>query len=176
MGDDRLTRLRLCADFKARRQGRLQVLNALEALGQGGEPVDGDVGLGASRCSPCPFVERLGHRASGQTRRLASMDHRISSGSCSNMPSPFMRLEVTSASWQSGSRWLQRTSPGGGSWVCLRDPSCPREISASASSTSTLPWGRSPRARRRFPLLVASSLGRTEKRLGAGGLCLPTLS
>jgi hypothetical protein len=42
MGDDRLMRLRLCADFEAHHQGRLQFLEALEAMGQGGEPVGGD--------------------------------------------------------------------------------------------------------------------------------------
>jgi hypothetical protein len=39
MGDDRLMRLHICADYEARRQGCLQVLGALEAMGQGGKPV-----------------------------------------------------------------------------------------------------------------------------------------
>jgi hypothetical protein len=33
MGDDRLMRLHLHANYEARRQGRLQVLGALEAMG-----------------------------------------------------------------------------------------------------------------------------------------------
>jgi hypothetical protein len=46
MGDDRLMRLHLRADYEARRQGRLQVLGTLEAMGQGGEPVGGVVCFG----------------------------------------------------------------------------------------------------------------------------------
>jgi hypothetical protein len=71
---------------------------------------------GASWRSPGPFIERSGRRASGQICRLTSTDHRIPSNSCSNMPSPFEQLEAMSASWQTGSGWLQRTSPGSGSW------------------------------------------------------------
>jgi hypothetical protein len=55
------------------------------------------------------------------------------------MMSPFEQLEAMGASWQTGSRWLQRTSLGGGSGDCRRDPSHPGGISASASSTSMLP-------------------------------------
>jgi hypothetical protein len=41
MGDDHLARLHLYANYESRRQVRLQVFNALEAIGQGGEPVGG---------------------------------------------------------------------------------------------------------------------------------------
>jgi hypothetical protein len=60
-----------------------------------------------------------------------------------------MQLEVMGASWRTSSRWLQRTSPGDGSWASRQDPSRPGGISVSASSTSMLPRGRSQRARRR---------------------------
>jgi hypothetical protein len=43
MGDDCLTHLRICADYESHRQIHLQVLNALEVIGQGGEPVGGVV-------------------------------------------------------------------------------------------------------------------------------------
>jgi hypothetical protein len=46
MGEDRLVRLRLHADYESRLQARLQVLDALEAIGQVGERVDGDIGFG----------------------------------------------------------------------------------------------------------------------------------
>jgi hypothetical protein len=46
MGDDRLARLHLRADYESRRQIRLHVLNALEAMGQGGEPVGGVICFG----------------------------------------------------------------------------------------------------------------------------------
>jgi hypothetical protein len=46
MGDDCLVRLRLRADFEAHRQGRLQFLGALEAMGQGGELAGGDYYFG----------------------------------------------------------------------------------------------------------------------------------
>jgi hypothetical protein len=46
MGDDCLMHLGLCTDFEARRQGRLQFLATLEAMGQGGEPVGGDYCFG----------------------------------------------------------------------------------------------------------------------------------
>jgi hypothetical protein len=46
MGDNRFVRLRLRADFEARRQGRLQFLVTLETMGQGGEPVVGDYCFG----------------------------------------------------------------------------------------------------------------------------------
>jgi hypothetical protein len=42
-------------------------------------------------------------------------------------------------SWQTGTLWLPRKSPGGGSWGFRRDPSRLEEISTSASSKSTLP-------------------------------------
>jgi hypothetical protein len=43
MDDDHLARLHLRANYESRRQVRLQVLNALEAIGQGGELVGGFV-------------------------------------------------------------------------------------------------------------------------------------
>jgi hypothetical protein len=46
MGDDRLVCLHLRADFEALRQSCLQVLGALEAMGQGGEPVGGVICFG----------------------------------------------------------------------------------------------------------------------------------
>jgi hypothetical protein len=46
MGGDHLVCLRLRADFGARHQGRLQLLGALEAMGQGGEPAGGDCCFG----------------------------------------------------------------------------------------------------------------------------------
>jgi hypothetical protein len=46
MGDDRLVRLRLRADYESRRQVRRQVLDALEAIGKVGEPKVGDNGFG----------------------------------------------------------------------------------------------------------------------------------
>jgi hypothetical protein len=41
MGDDRPKRLCLRTDFEAHRQGRLQFLATLEAMGQGGVPTGG---------------------------------------------------------------------------------------------------------------------------------------
>jgi hypothetical protein len=46
MGDDRLVRLRLRAVYESRRQARRQVLDALEAIGQVGEPEVGDISFG----------------------------------------------------------------------------------------------------------------------------------
>jgi hypothetical protein len=41
MGDNRPEHLHLRADFEAHRQGRLQFLATLEAMGQGGAPAGG---------------------------------------------------------------------------------------------------------------------------------------
>jgi hypothetical protein len=46
MGDNHLVHLHLRTDFEARRQGCLQFLATLEAMGQGGEPVVGDYCFG----------------------------------------------------------------------------------------------------------------------------------
>jgi hypothetical protein len=46
MGDDRLMHLRLRAVYESRRQARRQVLDALEAIGQVGEPEVRDIGFG----------------------------------------------------------------------------------------------------------------------------------
>jgi hypothetical protein len=97
--------------------------------------------LGALKRFLSPFGMWTGHGTSGHSRPPASTDHQISSSSCGSTLSPFERLEAMGTSWQTGSRWLQRTSLGGGSGVCHQDPSRPGEISVSASSTSTLPWG-----------------------------------
>jgi hypothetical protein len=134
------------------------------------------IDLGALKRFLSPFDVWTGHGTSGQSRPPASTDHQIPSSSCGSTLSPFEQLEAMGASWQTGSQWLQRTSLGGGSGVCRQDPSRPGEISASASSTSMLPWGWSPRARRRSPLLMVSSPGRAEAKLGAWGICLPALS
>jgi hypothetical protein len=117
-----------------------------------------------------------GRGTSGRSRLPASMDHLIPSTFCGSTPLPFEQLEAMGASWQTGSRWLQRTSLSGGSGVCWWDPSCPRGISMSASSTSTLRWGRSQRARRRSLPSVASSPGRADAKMGAWGLRLSALS
>jgi hypothetical protein len=46
MGDDRLMRLRLRAVYESRHQARRQVLDALEAIGQVGEPEVSNIGFG----------------------------------------------------------------------------------------------------------------------------------
>jgi hypothetical protein len=46
MGDDRLMRLRLRVVYESHRQPRRQVLNALEAIEQVGEPEVSDIGFG----------------------------------------------------------------------------------------------------------------------------------
>jgi hypothetical protein len=46
MGDDHLACLHLRVDYESRRQVRLQVLDALEAIGQGGEPEGGVICFG----------------------------------------------------------------------------------------------------------------------------------
>jgi hypothetical protein len=46
MGDDHLARLHLRADYESRCQVRLQVLDALEAMGQGAEPAGSDYCFG----------------------------------------------------------------------------------------------------------------------------------
>jgi hypothetical protein len=45
MGDDRHHHLRLCAVYACRRWARLQVLDGLEAIGEG-KPEVGDIGFG----------------------------------------------------------------------------------------------------------------------------------
>jgi hypothetical protein len=130
---------------------------------------------GASRRSPGPFVVRLGRRASGRTRRLASTVRPIPSSSCSVTQSMFGRPGAMGESWPTGSRWPQRESLVGGSGGCPRSPSHLGEISASASSTSSLPWGLGQRACRRTLPSMASSPGARRLRWGLGGLCLLTL-
>jgi hypothetical protein len=95
--------------------------------------------LGASKRFPSPFGMWTGRGTSVQPRPPTSTDHPIPSSFCSSTLSPSEQLEATGVSWQTGSRWLQRMSLGGGSGDCPRDPSLPGGISASASSTSTLP-------------------------------------
>jgi hypothetical protein len=53
---------------------------------------------GALKRSPNPFGVWTGHRASGQSRPLASTDHRIPLSSCGNTLSPFEQLEAMGAS------------------------------------------------------------------------------
>jgi hypothetical protein len=117
-----------------------------------------------------PFSMWTGRGTSGQSRPPASTDHPIPSSSCGSTLSPFEQLEVMGTSWRTGSRWLQRTSLGGGSGVCRRDPPRPGGISASASSTSTLPWGQSQRASRHSLPSIASSQGTRGKAGGLGAL------
>jgi hypothetical protein len=131
---------------------------------------------GASQHSPSPFVMRSGRLTLGWIRQLALTDRLIPSSSCSATQSPFGRPEAIGASWETGSRWLQRESLTGGSGSYLRDPFCLGEVSASASSTIMLPWGWSPRAHRSSLLLVASSPEHKELKLGAWGLHLPAFN
>jgi hypothetical protein len=94
---------------------------------------------GASRRSPGPFTARLGRRASSQTLVRVTMGPPIPWGSYSVMRPMFGQLEVMGASWLTGSRWLRRECLVGGSAGCPQGPSRPGGISASASSTGTLP-------------------------------------
>jgi hypothetical protein len=55
MGDDRPECLRLCADFEARHQGRLQFLTTLEAMGKGGVPAGGVDCFGGFEALSEPF-------------------------------------------------------------------------------------------------------------------------
>jgi hypothetical protein len=55
MGDDRLMRLRLRAVYESRRQARPQFLDALEAIGQVGEPEVSDIGFGGFAALSGPF-------------------------------------------------------------------------------------------------------------------------
>jgi hypothetical protein len=148
----------------------------LEALGQGGEPVNGDVGFGG-------FVALSGplHRAVWPPRFRPDTSARFNG---SSDPIEFLQqydivIRAAGGNERVMANWLPmatKDEPRRWLLVCRRDPSCPGEISMSASSTSTLPLGWSLRARRDSPLLVASSLGRAEKSLGAWELCLPALS
>jgi hypothetical protein len=132
--------------------------------------------LGASQRSSGPLVVRLGRLASGRRRRLTSTDHLIPSSSYSTTQSPSGRPEATGASWPTSSRWLQRESLAGGSGSCPRSPSCLGEVSTSSSSTSSLPWGQSPRVRRGSRLSAASSSEHKKLRLRAWGLWRPAIS
>jgi hypothetical protein len=125
--------------------------------------------LGASKCFPSPFGMWTGRGILGRSRPPASMDQRIPSSTCGSTLSTFEQLEATDASWQTGSRWLERTSLSGGSGDCRRDLSRPRGISANACSTSTLPWGWSQRARRHALPSVASPQGARRQSWGRGG-------
>jgi hypothetical protein len=176
MGDDHLVRLRLHADFEARRQARLQFLGALEAMGQGAELAGSDYCFGGfeSLSEPLWHVEWPPCFGTVTPARFNG----------SSVPVEFLQQYAVAIRAARGdgrvrANWFpMATKDEPRRWILgfRRDPSCPREISASASSTSTLPWGRSPRARRRSPLLVASSPGRAKMKLGAWGLCLPALS
>jgi hypothetical protein len=173
MSDDRHHRLRLCAIYASRRRARLQVLDGLEAIGQVGEPKVGklevgDLGFGgfaatsasgASWRSPDPFAVRPGRRASSRTSGHVTLGPPIPWSSCSGMPPMFMQPEVMGVSWPTGFRWPQRESLAGGSAGCLRGPSHPGGISASASSTGTHLWDPSQRVRRRTSPLMALSPG-----------------
>jgi hypothetical protein len=148
MGDDHLARLHLRADYESHRLVHLQVLDALEVMGQGGEPEGGVICFGGSQCSQSPFNMWLGFSASGWTRQLDSTDLLILSSSCNSTQSPSGRLEAMGASWPTGSQWLQKESLADGSGGCPWSPSRLGGVSASASSTNSLLWGQSLRTHR----------------------------
>jgi hypothetical protein len=114
---------------------------------------------GASQRSPGPLAVRLGRRASGRTSAHVMMEPPTPLSSCDATRPMFGQPEVMGMSWPTGSRWPRRESLAGGFVGCPQSPSCPRGISASASSTSMLPWVLGRRARRRALPSMASSPG-----------------
>jgi hypothetical protein len=115
--------------------------------------------LGASRRSSGPFAVRLGRRALGRTSTRVMVEPPIPLSSYSATRPMFRQPEVMGVSWPTGSQWPQKERLTGGSAGCPRNPSHPRRISVSASSTGTLPWGLSQRVRRHTLPSMASSLG-----------------
>jgi hypothetical protein len=124
--------------------------------------------LGALQHSLSPFNMRLGHPASGRICQLTLMDRLISSSSYSATQS--------GASWPTSFRWLQRESLAGGSGSCPRNPSRLGKVSASASLTSSLPWGQNLRTHRSLQPSAAPSPENKKLRLGAWGLWCPAFS
>jgi hypothetical protein len=145
MGDDRHHHLRLRAIYMSRHRARLQVFDGLEAIGQVAEPEVGDLGFGG-------FLA-----LAGPLRRAAWP--LIPWSSCSDTRPMFMQLEVMGVSWQTGFQWPRRESLASGSAGCLRGPSHPGGISASASSTGMHPWDPGQRVRRHTSPSMASSPG-----------------
>jgi hypothetical protein len=173
MGDDRPERLCQYAVFEAPAKVVFNSLRPWRLWGRVECRRVESTALGALKRFPSPFGMWTGRGTSVQPLPPASMGCQIPFSFCGSTLSPFMQLEAMVVSWRIGSRWLQRTSPDGGSWVCRQGPYHPGVISASASSTSTLPWGRSQRARRRTLPSMASSQGARRQSWGLGGSAFP---
>jgi hypothetical protein len=102
MGDDRPERLHQHAVFEARRQGHLQFLATLEAMGQGGVPAGGVDCFGGFEVLFEPLCMWTGRGTSVQPLPPASMGRQIPSSFCGSTPSPFVQLEAMGASWRIG--------------------------------------------------------------------------
>jgi hypothetical protein len=139
MGDDRHHRLRHRAVYASRRRERLQVLDGLEAIGEG-EPEAGDIGFGGFaalagplRRAPWPprFRPDIGARYAGTSDPVAFLQQYAAS------------VRSAGGDGRVMANWFMMATRGGlagGSVGYCQDPSRPGGTSASASSTDSHPW------------------------------------